>query len=68
MYTNPEMSRLVAAERIRDMHAQAEASQRVHQARLARRPARTPVVRLAWLSRRRAAHRPAAGYPEPQET
>lgn len=68
MYTNPEMSRLVAAERVRDMHARAEADRRVHQARQARRSGRTRVVRLAWLSRRRAARRPAAGYPEPQET
>lgn len=66
MYTHPEMARLVAGQRIHEMHARADADRRALQARKARRSARTRVARWPWLGRRRMAGRPAIGYPVPR--
>ncbi len=62
MYMHPEMARMIAAVRVQEFHAQAEADRLMAQARSAR-PGRSWAARLSRLARRAAARRSAVGYP-----
>jgi hypothetical protein len=65
MYLHPEVSRLIAAQRIQDKRARAEAGRMAAMARSPRSAARAWAVRLPWLRRSPIARRGAAGYPVP---
>lgn len=66
MYTHPEISRIIAAQRSREIQAKAEASRQVAEARAARRSDRARTPRLRWLARRSGPRRPAAVYSSAQ--
>jgi hypothetical protein len=65
MYTHPEISLIIAAQRNREFQAKAEASRLVAEARAARRSDRARTPRLRWLPRRAFARRPAVAYSSP---
>jgi len=66
MYTHPEISRVIAAQRSREIQAKAEVYRQVAEARAARRPGRARTPRLRWLARRPFARRPAVAYASPR--
>ena len=65
MYTHPETARLLTAQRVQEMHAQAHVHRLAVQARSARRPVRNWLAWLPRLSSDRSMRRPAV-YPEPR--
>ena len=66
MYTHPEISRVIAAQRSREFQARAEAYRQVAEARAARRSDRARTPRLRRLVRRTIARRPAVAYASPR--
>jgi hypothetical protein len=67
MYMHPEMNRLIAAQRIAELHAQADIDRLALSARRARQAEPAGVARWRWLRLRRLAPvRPAVSYPAPR--
>jgi len=64
---HPEISRLIAAQRVQEMQAQAAADRLAAQVRRDRPSSRRWVDRLPWLNRRRIARPLPVGAPAPRK-